>query len=79
MTDKQVYGGELREKERRNGLHAVVRGSSEEARAVRKGMRFAASLSPRTWVTSGPGLLPMALSGSATSGVYVDIHDPCCH
>lgn len=66
----QEYGGEVGEKKKQNGYRAVVRGSSEEARAVRNGLMLAACLSPETRVTWGPGMLPTA---------FQDGHDPCFH
>lgn len=44
------------------------------------GKMLGACLPPRTWVKSGPGLLPtMAISRYATARVYADVHDSCCH
>lgn len=40
---------------------------------------LAASLPPVARVMSGPGLLPISISGSLTARVHVDVHDPCCH
>lgn len=54
------------ERKRQNGSGAVVRGGSAEARAVRNGPMSVTCLPPRTRVTSGPGMLPTAISGSAT-------------
>lgn len=48
------------EKERLTGLCDMVRGSSEEARAVRNGGMLAACLPPGSTVTYKPGLLPRA-------------------
>ena len=52
---EQVYAGEMGEKEKRNGSCAVVRESSEAARAVRNGLMFAACLPAGTKVMSGLG------------------------
>lgn len=60
----QVHAGKIRK--RQNGSGAVVRGGSAEARAVRNGPMSVTCLPPRTRVTSGPGMLPTAISGSAT-------------
>lgn len=57
----------------------MVRGSSEEAKAVRNGLMLAGCLPLGTRVTSGPELLPMAMSESMTARVCVDTHSPCCH
>lgn len=56
----------------------MVRGGSEEARDVRNGLLLTASLPPRNQMTSKPGLLPIAISGSVAARVCVDVHDPRC-
>lgn len=66
----QVHSGETGEKERQNGWRAVERGVP-----VRKGLMLATHLPPGSRVMSWP----MAIFGSVTAGVYVDISDPCCH
>lgn len=67
------------EKERQNCLYSVVRGCSEEMRAVRDRVMLAVCLPPGTRMTSMPGLLPIAISGSVRARVYVDIYDLCSH
>lgn len=74
----QVYSGEMGEKERQNGLCAVE-GGVLKREAVRKGLMLATHLPSGSRVMSLPGLLPMAIFGSVTVGVYVDISDPCYH
>lgn len=54
-----------------DGSCAVLRGSSEEGRVVRNGLMLVACLLLVTKVTSGPGMLLMAISGSTTARVYV--------
>lgn len=49
--DEQIYDGEIGD-----GSCAVVRGSSEEARAERNGLVLIACLLPETRVMPGPGL-----------------------
>ena len=48
-------------------------------RGRRNGLMRVAGLPSRTRVMSEPGLLPTAISGSATARVYIDVHDPCFH
>lgn len=62
--DEQVYGGKMREKERWNGVGAVVRGSSEDAREVNNQLILVACLPQGNKVISRPGLWPRAMSGS---------------
>lgn len=57
----------------------MIRVSSEEAKAERNGLVVVGFLSPRTRVTSVSGLLPIAIYGSSTAGIYVDVYDPYCH
>lgn len=57
----------------------MIRGRSEEVKAERNGLMVVVFLPPRTKVTSVSGLLPIAIYGSSTAGVYVDVYDPCCH
>lgn len=54
----------MREKERWNGVGAVVRGSSEDAREVNNQLIFVACLPQGSRVISRPGLWPRAMSGS---------------
>ena len=54
----------------------MIRGSSKEVKAERNGLMVVFFLSPRTRVTSVSGLLPIAIYGSSTAGVYVDVYDP---
>lgn len=75
--DEQVYSGEAGKKEVE--WFTCGKRHSEEAKAVRNRLMLEACLPPRTRVTSGSELLPMAMSESMTARVCVDTHSPCYH
>lgn len=54
----------MEEKEKHNVSCAVERGKTEKAKVERNRLMWVACLPPRFGVTTGPRLLPRAMSGS---------------
>ena len=68
--------------ENKNGEWFLCYGKKRSAATsmLRNGLMLVACLLPRTRVMSSAELLPKTMTGDPTAaGVYVDVHEPCCH